>query len=156
VAVEVVWDSAALRAWAEHGIEPKAAMDRLAAVAVNLMKAHIPVSKVQPVYASGGATVSGGVRYGGDFPLRPSGFLRNSTRAYRQEDGSVLVGPAAPYAGYVNDGTPAHDINSTGTWPLRNRATGQVFGPHVHHPGTTGAHFTQQTAADLDGLVIRG
>lgn len=46
----------------------------------------------------------------------------------------VLV--AVPYAGFVVKGTAPHIIQSTGPWPLRNRETGQVFGPTVRHPGT--------------------
>lgn len=33
-------------------------------------------------------------------------------------------------------GSRPHIIRSTGPWPLRNRETGEVFGPEVHHPGT--------------------
>lgn len=152
--ITVKWDDAAVKLWAEHGPEPMAAMDEISGRLVNTMKALCPVSKVEPVYASGGATVPGGVRYPGDFPLRPSGYLRSSIHAFRLPDGSVLIGPTAPYAEYVNNGTPAHSIDSTGPWPLRNRATGQVFGPHVDHPGTKATHFIERAAESLGGTTI--
>jgi hypothetical protein len=152
--IHVEWDGAAVKAWADHGAEGTAAMDVFAARMVVTMKALCPVSKVQPIYASGGATVPGGTRYAGDAPLRPSGYLRSSIHAFRLGDGSVIVGPTADYASYVNDGTGPHDINSTGSWPLRNRATGQVFGPHVHHPGTKATHFVER-AAELTGGTIQ-
>lgn len=40
------------------------------------------------------------------------------------------------YAVYVEMGTRPHVIRSHGDYPLRNRETGQVFGPVVHHPGS--------------------
>lgn len=51
---------------------------------------------------------------------------------------------AVPYAGYVTHGTRPHIIRSTGPWPLRNRETGQVFGPVVHHPGTKPNPYMQR------------
>lgn len=51
---------------------------------------------------------------------------------------------AVPYAGYVTNGTAPHVIRSTGPWPLRNRETGQVFGPIVHHPGTKPNDYLQR------------
>jgi len=33
-------------------------------------------------------------------------------------------------------GSKPHIIRSTGSWPLRNRETGQTFGSSVRHPGT--------------------
>jgi hypothetical protein len=152
--VQIVWDQVAVRQWADHGIEPQAALDFCAGVVVNEMKRLAPVSPVQPVYATGGATVAGGRRHAGDFPLRPSGYLRSSIAAFRHPDGSIIVGPTAPYARYVNSGTPPHSIDSTGPWPLRNRATGQVFGRHVNHPGTAATHFVEKSAEVLRAVVI--
>lgn len=40
------------------------------------------------------------------------------------------------YALIVELGGRPHEIRSHGPYPLRNRETGQVFGPVVHHPGT--------------------
>jgi hypothetical protein len=170
--ITVQWDEAAVKAWAAHGAAPAAAMDLFAGRVVTAMKALCPVSPVMPVYAQpvppgsskgpvyrgrglarpGGPDVSR-IRYPGDLPLRPSGFLRSSIHAFREPDGSIIVGPTAPYARWVNDGTPPHDIDSTGSWPLRNRATGQVFGPHVHHPGTKAVHFIERAAEAVTGTV---
>jgi hypothetical protein len=172
--IQITWDSAAVKAWAEHGSEPGAAMDLFAGRLVNTMKALCPVSPVMPVYAqpvplgsSKGPAYKGRglarpagpdvsrTRYPGDLPLRPTGYLRSSIHAFREPDGSIIVGPTAPYAEYVNNGTPAHLIESTGPWPLRNRASGQVFGPVVHHPGTKAVHFIERAAESLGGQVIR-
>jgi len=169
----IVWDEAALAALKDTP-QVRLAVDQLTAQAVVIMKSLCPVSPVMPVYASpvplgsskgpvykgrGLARPSGPAvprtRYGGDLPLPASGTLRNSIRGTRTPDGDMLVGPTTDYGGYVNDGTPPHEINSTGPWPLRNRATGQVFGPHVHHPGTKGSHFIERTAEALNGTVIR-
>lgn len=38
-------------------------------------------------------------------------------------------------------GSRPHLIVSHGTWPLRNRTTGDVFGRVVHHPGTPAQPF---------------
>jgi hypothetical protein len=172
--IHVVWDSAAVKLWASKSPELAAATGRLAARVVVAMKAAIPVSPVMPAYAhpvpagsSRGPAYRGRglarlrgpdvprVRFGGDLPLRPSGYLRSSVRAVRDPvTGEWLVGATAPYARYVNDGTPAHIIRSTGPWPLRNRATGQVFGREVHHPGTRAVHFTERAAASITGMRV--
>jgi hypothetical protein len=100
-------------------------------------------------------------RLPGDLPLNVSGRLRQSVGAQRVSAGEILIGPNlnpvsahVRYAAYVNDGTRPHVIRSTGPWPLRNRATGQVFGRVVHHPGTRGVHFIERTARELGGTVI--
>ncbi len=173
--ITVVWDDAAVAAWAKDSPQARAALDRLAALAVVRMKSLVPVSPVYPVYAqpvppgrSTGPVYKGkGLarprgpdrprrRLPGDLPLGPpSGHLRNSVRARREPDGTVIVGPlGVDYAGYVNDGTRPHIIRSHGRWPLRNRATGQVFGPVVHHPGTLGVHYIERTAQSLGGVRI--
>ena len=99
--------------------------------------------------------VPGGRRLAGDFPLRPSGYLRSSCRRDREADGSYIIGPTADYALYVNNGTPPHGIDSLGPWPLRNRATGQVFGRHVNHPGTPAQPFIVQSLMAIAGEVVR-
>lgn len=152
--VTIVFDQYAVKQWADHGVEPQAALDFCAALVVSEMKRLCPVSKVQPVYASGGAVVPGGSRKAGDFPLRPSGFLRNSISAFRQPDGAIIIGPVAKYGRYVNNGTGPHTITSHGSWPLRNRASGQVFGKTVHHPGTPARHFVEASAEALRGVHI--
>jgi len=153
--VTIVWDEAAVTAWVRNPTaSPALALDRAASKVLQEMKRRCPVSKVQPVYASGGATVKGGSRFAGDFPLQPSGYLRRSCRKQLEPDGSQIIGPTASYGIYVNNGTPAHSIDSTGTWPLRNRATGQVFGPHVNHPGTKPQPFIVESLSVLSGLLL--
>jgi hypothetical protein len=170
--LHIDWDDAAVRTWATNGNESRAAMDRFAARIVVTMKSLAPVSPVQAVYAypvplghstgpphrgrpiarPGGAEASL-TRYPGDLPLRPSGFLRSSIHAFRLPDGSIIIGPTADYAEYVNNGTPPHDIYSTGPWPLRNRASGQIFGQHVRHPGTKATHFIERSAEAVGGTI---
>lgn len=134
VEVRVVWDNAALAALATSDPQVRAAMDRLAAKAVQTGKVLTPVSRVGS--------------------LHQSGTLRTSWHAFRQSNGDVIVGPTADYAPYVNDGTRPHVIRSRGPWPLRNRETGQVFGREVHHPGTRPVRFIERTAASLNGVQV--
>lgn len=131
--VTVQWNSAAV-ASLSRDTSVVALMDRLSAFAVQAMKRHVPVSPVGP--------------------LHRSGALRSSVHAERQADGSVLIGPSLEYGKYVNEGTRPHIIRSHGPWPLRNRETGQVFGPVVHHPGTTAQPFVEETAADINGIKV--
>jgi hypothetical protein len=152
--VRVIINPVGIRATANDP-RVRAGLDRLAADCVNDMKRKCPVSPVFPVYATGGATVPGGRRYAGDFPLRPSGYLRSSIGKWPGGPGEFIIGASADYAPYVNHDTVRHIIRSHGPWPLRNRATGQVFGPVVHHPGTRGSYFVERTAAALDGKRIR-
>ena len=171
--VVVTWDPTAVKVWADTNPKVMAAVDRIAAEVVTAMKARCPVSPTQPTYAepvpsgssSGPAYRGRGLahlsgpdvsrfRGPGDLPLRPSGYLRSSIRAYRLPDGSVIVGPTAPYGKFVNDGTPPHVIESTGPWPLRNRASGQVFGRVVHHPGTAPNPFITDSVKELSGVKL--
>lgn len=153
--VRIEWDEAAVTAWVRNPTAaPARALDRAASKVLQNMKRLCPVSKVQPVYATKGKTVKGGSRYAGDFPLRPSGYLRRSCRKQLEADGSQIIGPTAPYGLYVNNGTPAHPIDSLGDYPLRNRATGQVFGRHVNHPGTKAQPFIVESLAVLSGLQL--
>src|SRR5258707_11925470 len=140
--------------WTEHSRQCQLALARLVAKITFTMKAAIPVSKVQTVYANRVTRGGGKVRHPGDLPLRPSGFLRSSVHALRLHDGDILTGPTASYAAYVDQDTRPHIIRSHGHWPLRNRATGQVFGQIVHHPGTTGVHFIEKAAASVQGQRI--
>jgi hypothetical protein len=158
--VTVRWDQAAVDAWSRDGLQPRAALDIAAAMVVQEMKRLAPVSPVVTAYANplpAGTSTRGGTtrrRFGGDLPLRPSGYLRNSVSAFRLPDGSIIIGPTAPYGRYVNNGTQPHEITSHGPWPLRNRGTGQVFGRHVHHPGTRATHFVERSAEVLRGARI--
>jgi hypothetical protein len=126
-----------------------AIMDEIAGILVQGQKRRAPVSKVVP-YAS----PAGGRRFAGDFPQRPPGYLRSSIHAFRVQGGDILIGPTASYGEWVNDGTPAHEIVSHGRWPLRNRATGQVFGRVVHHPGTRAVRFVESSLEDVRGAVF--
>jgi hypothetical protein len=177
VNVTVHWDDRALSGLALDR-KVAAALDRLAGRAVVTMKRLCPVSPVYPVYAQplpsgrskgpvygGAGATHKGVRWqagqdrprwrrAGDFPLPPSGRLRSSIRSLRQPDGSIIIGPTVDYAIYVEEDTRPHVIRSHGPWSLRNRATGQLFGPVVHHPGTRGQHFIHRTADTLNGQVI--
>lgn len=143
-----------IKLFARDSLAVHRALDVLAARAVVVMKAAAPVSKVQRVYASPGATVAGGTRYGGDFPLRPSGYLRSSIHAEKITGSDIWIGSRVSYAKFVDRGTPPHVIRSTGPWPLRNRATGQVFGPVVHHPGTQPTRFVEKAAEALRGSKV--
>lgn len=161
--VRIVWDQGALELWVKSDPQLAATMDMLAGRVLSAMKAHCPVSKVPTQDASGRWRAGGkwakapsgaSVRYAGDFPLRPSGYLRSSCRSLREPDGSIIIGPTAPYALYVQNGTPAHPIDSHGNYPLRNRATGQVFGRHVNHPGTKAQPFITDSLAAIAGSVV--
>lgn len=136
----------------ERGDDPAiaAVMDQAAAILVVGIKRRANVSRVRPGALPAGTRTR---RLAGDFPLRPSGYMRSSVAAFRQADGSIIIGPTADYAPYVNDGTPPHEIRSHGPWPLRNRQTGAVYGRVVHHPGYAGSHFVERAGDDLDGRV---
>ena len=57
-----------------------------------------------------------------------------------------------PYAGFVSRGTRPHIIRSTGPWPLRNRDTGQVFGPVVNHPGAKPNNYLEVALRSAGGF----
>lgn len=159
-----MWDQAAVTAWVRNpAAAPARALDRAASKVLQEMKRRCPVSKLPRLRDSSGrfvsptktgATVKGGTRYAGDFPLQPSGYLRRSCRKQLEADGSQIIGPTAKYGLWVNNGTPPHPIDSTGAWPLRNRATGQVFGRHVNHPGTKPNPFIVESLGVLSGLTL--
>jgi hypothetical protein len=152
VDVSIVWDDAALAAYAQHGAAPRLAMDAIAGKIQVAQKAACPVS---PVYPVSGATAAGGRRHAGDFPLRPSGRMRSSIRRVTEPaTGDILIGPTDPAAKYVIYGTEAHEIRSSGPWPLRNRATGAVFGRVVQHPGTTANNFVLKGLEIVKGVTL--
>ena len=81
-----------------------------------------------------------------------SGHLRSSIGWDLGRDSAGLffdVGTDIDYGLYVEVGTRPHIIRSTGPWPLRNRRTGQVFGPVVHHPGTTAQPYLRPALDDI-------
>lgn len=127
--VEFVWDDTALD-HIEAIPQVAAVLDRAQGEAVLTMKRLAPVSPVDQYHRSG--------------------TLRSSIHGFRR-DGNRCVGPTADYAPYVEDDTVPHIIESHGDYPLRNRATGQVFGRIVHHPGTRGQHFVSRTAETFQG-----
>jgi len=65
---------------------------------------------------------------------------------------SVLVYCDHPAAIFVLKGTKPHVIMSTGSWPLRNKATGDVFGPKVNHPGYKGDDFLSKAMKEAGPL----
>lgn len=55
--------------------------------------------------------------------------------------------PKASYAPYVELGTAPHTIKAVNKKVLANAATGEVFGPVVHHPGTKPNPFMERIVA---------
>ena len=153
--VRIVIDQGAISLLTRDNVNVIAAMDYLSGKVLQEMKARCPVSPVQPVYATKGQTVAGGRKLAGDFPLRPSGYLRSSCRRLREPDGGYIIGPTASYALYVNNGTESHVITSHGPRPLKNRTKGQVFGRVVHHPGTSPQPFIVESLQAIAGTVVR-
>lgn len=154
------------------GPRVRSVRDRVVQEIVQDMKRRCPVSPVFTTYAAAvplgssrgpvyrgtgkGAWWPGGAdvprwRSPGDLPLRPSGYLRASIRAERAAGGAIRIGTNAGYGKYPNDGTRPHIIESHGPWSLRNRASGQLFGRVVHHPGNRGVHFVEETARAFGG-----
>ena len=89
---------------------------------------------------------------------RPSGYMRDRIRVDEHWDarGQIVdVGTDArtpdgkPYPLFVEYGTPPHVIESHGDYPLRNAATGQVFGRRVQHPGTSPQPFLRPSLFDM-------
>jgi hypothetical protein len=150
--VHVVWDDAAAKLFCEvDGGSVAHAMSRLADGLVLSMKYHCPVYTGPPR-----GPVPGHPRQ----VARRSGTLRSSIRKFRQPDGSYLIGPTDVTASgellgpMIEDGTPPHDIDSTGPWPLYSAATNTYFGRHVHHPGTRPHPFIAPAAAELNGVTL--
>lgn len=67
--------------------------------------------------------------------------------------------PRASYAPYVEFGTGPHEIKAVNKRVLANTATGQVFGPLVHHPGTKANPFMERIVAaaqpDIETLFVQ-
>lgn len=57
------------------------------------------------------------------------------------------VGPDIIYDKFRNDGGTIH---SKGPWPLRNRATGQVFGRSVTQAGS---HYMERAEVEVEGTL---
>ena len=131
--VTIQFDEGAVEALVA-GPDVAAMMDMLAGRVLSAMKADCPVSP----YGSG---------------ENPSGFLRSSCRAAREPDGSMIIGPTAPYGLWVQNGTPPHIIRAHGDYSLHNAHTGQYFGPVVHHPGTAAQPFITDSLAAIAGAI---
>lgn len=69
-----------------------------------------------------------------------TGELRASIHRFKAGDTWYVV-CGTDHWRFVEYNTRPHIIRSHGPWPLRNPETGQVFGPIVHHPGTTAQPF---------------
>jgi hypothetical protein len=81
-----------------------------------------------------------------------TGRLRESLHVEhgRDEQGEYRdVGSDLDYALPVEVGSRPHVIKSHGDYPLRNRRTGQVFGPLVHHPGARAQAYLRPALDDL-------
>lgn len=67
--------------------------------------------------------------------------------------------PRASYAPYVEFGTGPHEIKAVNKKVLANTATGQIFGPIVHHPGTKANPFLERIIAaaqpDIETLFVQ-
>jgi hypothetical protein len=148
--IRITWDDAAVRAaCANPSSGLGRALETLAGHLQSEMKLRCPV-------APSDRSSSGNGRW----PARRSGTLRSSIEKFHQPDGSWLVGPtdktpSGEWLGpMIENGTPPHSIDSLGDWPLRNPDTGQVFGPHVDHPGTRPQPFIRPAAEAMAGYRI--
>lgn len=148
--ITVAWDDAAIRMDASAvGGPVDRAMSRLADRALLTMKTLAPVYTGPPRVPTRRDPVP-----------RRSGTLRSSISKFRQPDGSYIIGPTDQVGpgvflgALIERGTRPHGIDSHGPWPLRNAATGDVFGRHVNHPGTRPHPFIAPTAESLNGVRI--
>ena len=72
------------------------------------------------------------------------GNLRQNIRMEMQTKTRAIIVSNAPYSVYVEMGTRPHDIRIKNKRVLANRRTGQIFGTHVHHPGTRANPYMQR------------
>lgn len=80
-------------------------------------------------------------------PVR-TGALRDSIQKFETEDG-VKVGPTAPYAVFVEEGTAPHMIYPVNARCLAFMAGGRmVFTAYVSHPGTKPQPFVRYAAEE--------
>jgi HK97 gp10 family phage protein len=80
------------------------------------------------------------------------GNLRQNIRMNMTSKTRAEITSHAPYSVYVEFGTRPHDINIKYKKVLANKRTGQIFGKHVHHPGTTANPYMQRA---LDNSKIK-
>lgn len=95
---------------------------------------------------------------------RPPGYARDRIAARPTvslrgglafDIGSDATTPGGfPYPIVLDRGSRPHTITAHGDYPLRNRATGQVFGRTVHHPGTKPTYWCTGSTDVLRGIVL--
>lgn len=94
---------------------------------------------------------------------RPAGYARDRIDITFGRDGGgpyLDVGTDAatpdgfPYPAVLDAGSRPHLIESHGPYPLRNRRTGQVFGPVVHHPGTKPTYWCRRSILAIAGKTL--
>lgn len=78
-------------------------------------------------------------------------YGRDTLGLYAVVESTARTPDGAPYALFVEVGTRPHEIRTKGRYPLRNRKTGQVFGPVVDHPGTAPQPYLRPALDDLGG-----
>lgn len=127
------------RAKAERLGEP--ALDAAASDVAYAQRRRIPVSRDgsygrRPGYARSRIKVTRG-----SDPLGP----------YRDVGSDATTPDGTSYPAILDLGSAPHVIESTGPWPLRNRATGQVFGRRVLHPGTRPTMWCRGSLEDIRG-----
>lgn len=64
------------------------------------------------------------------------GNLRQNIRAKMLTKTKAQIESRAPYSIFVEEGTRPHEIKTKNRLVLANKRTGEIFGKHVHHPGT--------------------
>lgn len=79
------------------------------------------------------------------------GNLANSWRVQRHGALVSSVDTSVAYALFVNEGTAPHDIYPKTARALRFTVGGRtVYAKHVHHPGTQGTHYIEQSIEQVD------
>jgi hypothetical protein len=138
-----VWDEQELRRLLQSDNGPVARyMMRAGEVVSQGAKRRAPVS---PDGSNGRPSGYGRSQIGWEIGTDSEGLYVDVTSPATTPDGY-------PYMYGVEVGTAAHIIRSKGPYPLRNRKTGQVFGPVVHHPGTDPQPYLRPALDDLRGL----
>lgn len=94
---------------------------------------------------------------------RPAGYARDHIGTWRGRDstgvyfdvGSDATTPdGTSYPAILDAGSRAHVIESHGNYPLRNPATGQVFGRVVNHPGTRPTYWCRNSIMAIAGRTL--
>lgn len=94
---------------------------------------------------------------------RPPGYARDRIGLFFGKDprspyidvGTDATTPdGVSYPAILDAGSRPHIIESHGDYPLRNRKTGQVFGPVVHHPGTRPTYWCRSSILAIAGRTL--